>query len=145
MLRWLDDTFAVSPQISPGDVVLLKRDGVSHLICNRPDHEEHGQPTVDDIRNVANAQGVPLDHIPVGVEGVTLPIVKRFRAVMDQATPKVVAYCRTGTRCTILWAMASAIDHDPKDLIAKAADQGYEIGHLAGMLQTLNDMGGFPD
>jgi uncharacterized protein (TIGR01244 family) len=46
----------------------------------------------------------------------------------------VFAFCRSGTRSTTLWALSQAGTMDADEIIAEAADAGYDMSHLAGHL-----------
>ncbi len=145
MTKWLCKKVAVSPQITPGDVVFLKRDGFSRLVCNRPDHEEMGQPDAASVAAVAEAQGMDFTHLPIGGEGITLDAAKAFRTAMEEGDGPMLAYCRSGTRCCVLWAIASAIDTPPQEVLRCAKEAGYDLSHMAGLFQSLFEVGGFPE
>ena len=141
----LDDKVSVSGQITPGDIVLLKQSGFTAFICNRPDGEEPGQPSFEEIKAVAEAQNCGADHIPFGPAGITMDIVSAFRSRMVGAPGPVLAYCRSGMRSCALWALASAVDHKPDFILARARDAGYALDQLKGMLETLHELGHIPN
>lgn len=140
----LDDKVSVSGQITPGDIVLLKKEGFTHFMCNRPDGEDPGQPAYESIKTVAQAQGCTIEFLPVGAEGITMDTVGAFRQFMDKADGPMLAYCRSGMRCCTLWALASAIDQPPAKILKAAQDAGYSLHQLAGMLDTLHSLGHIP-
>jgi uncharacterized protein (TIGR01244 family) len=59
------------------------------------------------------------------------------RALEGAAGP-VLAYCRSGTRSTLLWALAEAsTGADPDDLAAAAAQAGYDVSPIRTLLDML--------
>ena len=46
----------------------------------------------------------------------------------------VLAYCRSGTRSTTLWALSQAGALPADEIISSAARAGYDMSHLAGHL-----------
>ncbi len=52
-------------------------------------------------------------------------------AALEAADGPILAFCRSGTRSTFLWALASAsLGKDGEALIAKAANAGYDISPI---------------
>lgn len=98
----ITDQYAVSEQISPADLDEIAAQGVKLLICNRPDNESEGQPSFDEIRAAAEAQGIEAVNIPFSGGQLTIQHVEAFKAQIDRGL-KTHAYCRTGNRCTIIW------------------------------------------
>ena len=65
MIRQLDERTLVSGQIGPDDVARLKDQGVTMIVCNRPDGEEVGQPRAADIEQAANEAGIEFRFAPI--------------------------------------------------------------------------------
>jgi len=99
----LSDEFAVAAQISPGDITRIAADGFRTIICNRPDHEDAGQPTVAEIAAACEQHGMELHHVPVAGNSLEYDTVLRQLDVMTNAPGPVLAYCRSGNRSTIIW------------------------------------------
>jgi uncharacterized protein (TIGR01244 family) len=99
----LTPAFAVSPQITATQVAQLKDEGFTTLICNRPDHEEPGQPTFAEISAAARAAGLQTHHIPFKPGQATAQDAQAFSAVLTGAPGKVLAYCRSGGRAQNLF------------------------------------------
>ena len=64
-IKHITPDFAVSPQISTTQLPQLKAAGFTTVICNRPDHEDAGQPTFAEIKAAAEAAGIEAYHIPI--------------------------------------------------------------------------------
>ncbi len=133
-IRNAGPAFAVAPQIEPSDVVALKERGFVGLICNRPDGEEGGQPTVADMREAAQAVGMAFHHIPVSGGEFPDGAIAAFRAVRRGTEGPLLAYCRTGTRSITLDTLANPDDIDPSERLMRAADAGYDLTNLSGKL-----------
>lgn len=136
MIIPLDQHFAVAPQITPGDVIEIARAGYRAIINNRPEGEEPGQPEGAAIRHAAEALGIAYSEIPVTHAGFAHPQLDATTVAM--ANGPVLAFCRSGTRSCMLWALASAkAGAEPAELFRKAAAAGYDLSPVAGMMQAL--------
>lgn len=133
----LDERISVSGQISAEEVADLAAGGVTLIVNNRPDGEEAGQPPGAAIARAAQAAGVGYRHIPVA--GAIRPeAVDAMAEALDAAQGKVLAYCRSGTRSTYLWALARASrGADVEELAARAAAAGYDLRALRPYLVRL--------
>jgi uncharacterized protein (TIGR01244 family) len=142
MLRPLDPTIAVAPQITPNDVPAIAAAGYVAIVNNRPDGEEPGQPAGDAIRAAAEAAGLAYTAIPITQAGFSRPQVDAMRAAMAAADGPVLAYCRSGTRSCNLWALARAAQGDDADAVtAKAAQAGYDLRALRPALDAVAHAG----
>lgn len=139
MFRKLTDRIYASPQIGLNEVSRAADEGFSLIINNRPEDESPDQVPGEVIASAARAAGLDYVAIPVTHAGFSEPQV---RAMADALAGdgKVLAYCRSGTRSTLLWTLAEASRGVDPDELAKAADQaGYDIGPvraIADMLAT---------
>lgn len=139
MFRRLDDSISVSPQITPDQVAAAATDGVAMIINNRPDDEEAGQPSGAEIRAAAETAGIAYCAIPVTHAGFSANQLEEMNAALDAAGGPVLAYCRSGTRSTYLWALSRAQRGDAPDALAgKAADAGYDLSSIRPMLDALS-------
>lgn len=102
--RQIDDNYAVAPQIAMTDVALIKAAGYRSVICNRPDNEDPGQPAHADIQKAVEDAGLQFRWIPVISGQMTQQNVADQAAALDELPAPVFAYCRSGTRCTNLYA-----------------------------------------
>lgn len=132
------ESFFVSPQIGPADIAEAKALGVRLIINNRPDGEELGQPKGAEIEAAARAAGISYVAIPVRGMGIGPAELDAFdKAVAENGGP-VLAFCRSGTRSTVLRAYARARAGDPvDDIIREAAEAGYNIGGQKSALIAL--------
>ena len=130
MFRELEDGVAVSPQITAEDVAAAASLGYATIVCNRPDAEEAGQPSADEIEAAAQAVGLSFLALPFAAGGPSARQVDAMAAALD-APGKVLAYCRSGTRSATLWALARAEQgRDADALIGAAGAAGYDLEAL---------------
>ena len=138
MFRKIDESILVSPQIRPNDLVEAAAQGVRLVINNRPDDEEAGQPEGAAIEDAAQAAGIAYTAIPVTHAGFSHAQVAAMVQALEQADGPVLAYCKSGTRSTYLWALARAkMGEHPAVLIEKAEGAGYDLRPIRPMLDAL--------
>ena len=133
-LKRINDDISVAPQISPDDMPALKAAGFTTVINNRPDDEAPDQPSSATMQAAAEAAGLKYHYIPLGREGVSPEMIEEERAVLEGSDGPVLAFCRSGTRSTTLWALAQAGKMPAQEIVAQAAHAGYEMSHLLGYL-----------
>ena len=136
MARQLDDKTLVDGQIAPGDVAALQAQGVTLIVNNRPDGEDDGQPTSDEIEAAANAAGVAYRHVPIA-RGMGPSDVEAMReAIHAAAGGKKFAFCRSGNRSTLAWAVAKSEDGAARaDLERCAEGAGFTLGPISHLLR----------
>lgn len=134
-MRKLDERFWVAGQIAPEDVADLAAAGVTAIVNNRPDGEEPGQPAGAAIEAAARAAGIDYRYVPVA-GGFTADGVDAM-ADATEGPGRTLAFCKSGTRSALLWALARARQgDDPEDLEAKASAAGYDLGPVRRFLQS---------
>ena len=139
MFRKLTDRVYASPQIGIGEVAEAKALGVALIVNNRPEGESDDQTPGEKIEAAARAAGIGYVAIPVTHSGFSEPQVSAMREALERAgDAPVLAYCRSGTRSTLLWALAEAsAGADPKALAEAAAGAGYDLAPVAQLLDML--------
>ena len=137
--RKLSESVYASPQIALTDIEAAKASGITIIINNRPDGEDPSVPQGDDIAAAAEAAGLGYVAIPIGHSGFSEPQIDQMIAAMDAAGGAVLAYCRSGTRSTLLWALAQAKSGEEPDAIAQVAmAAGYDVSPIRPMLDMLS-------
>lgn len=130
----LTPDISVAAQIAPEDCALAAAQGFVAIISNRPDGEAPGQPDAAAMAAAAAAAGLRFRHIPIDHSGFAMPQVEAMAAELAAGGP-VLAFCRSGTRSTNLWALAAAsMGVDPDTIVAAADAGGYDV---SGMLPSL--------
>ena len=137
MHRQLDDkTLVARRQIAPDDIPTLKELGVTMLVNNRPDGEDVGQPESDEIEAAARESGIEYRHIPIA-RGLGPSDIEEMRAAMHQVGEgKLLAFCRSGYRSTLAWAVAKSEDGvSREELNRRASEAGFDLGPVAHLLR----------
>ena len=134
MFRRIDERVLVAGQIRPEDVAAAAGEGVTMIVNNRPDSEQPGQPTSEEIEAAARKLGLAYRHIPVR-GGIAPEQVTAMMEALAASEGPVLAYCAAGTRSTWLWAFARArAGDDPEEIIRKGTMAGYDLTPLRSYL-----------
>lgn len=138
--RQIDDRFLASPQITVPAVAEAQALGVGLIVNNRPEGESDDQTPGAEIEAAARAAGIAYVAIPVTHAGFSMPQVEALQQALAAAgEAPVLAYCRSGTRSTLLWALARAASGaNPFELASKAAAAGYDIGPIRAQVDILS-------
>jgi uncharacterized protein (TIGR01244 family) len=138
MFRTLTDYILVAPQIDVQAVAAARDQGVTLIINNRPEGESDDQVPGANIEAAARAAGMDYVAIPITHSGFSQPQVDAMVAALDGAEGKVLAYCRSGTRSTLIWALAEAKEGgDPDALTNIAAKAGYDLSPIRPLMDML--------
>lgn len=126
----IDDGLTVAYQIDPDDVRQLAAEGFRAIVCNRPDDEEPGQPAAAEIAKAAQECGIAFHHIPTTSGQFPKEVIDAFRTVREQADGPVFAYCRTGTRCATIDALANPDGKTADEILQAASAAGYDLSAI---------------
>ena len=138
MFRKLTDNIYVSPQISLEDVAEAASMGIKLIINNRPEGESDDQVPGAEIEATARAAGIDYVAIPVTHAGFSEPQVVAMADALEGADGPVLAYCRSGTRSTLLWVLSEASQGgDPDALTNMAAKAGYDVSPVRPLMDML--------
>ena len=138
MFRQLTDRVFVSPQITLADVAEAAAQGVTLIINNRPEGESDEQVPGSEIEAVAHAAGMDYVAIPVTHAGFSEWQMEAMAKALAADSAVVLAYCRSGTRSTMLWALAEASQgRNPGVLAAQAEAAGYDLSPVRQMIDML--------
>ncbi len=136
--RPLAEGFFVSPQLTADDMRAAAAMGVTLIINNRPEGEEPGQPSGAEMEKAAKAAGLAYVAIPIRGADIGADHLDAFDAAAASAAGPILAFCRSGTRSTLLRAFARARAGDPiNEIIEHAAEAGYDLSPVAGRLAAL--------
>jgi len=138
MFITLTSDILVAPQISVAAIAEAQAQGVTCVINNRPEGESDDQTPGAAIEAAARAAGLDYVAIPITHSGFSQPQIAAMVEALKGAQGKVLAYCRSGTRSTNLWALAEASQGgDPDSLINIAAKAGYDLNGIRALLDML--------
>lgn len=135
-IRALTPSYAVSPQIDLADLAAIKAAGYTTVIDNRPDGEIPDALHTDNMRAAAEALGLTFVANPVVGGALTMDNVQTQAEAIATATGPVFAYCASGNRSSIVWALAEAGKRPTEDLINTPAKFGYNLEHLRAQLNS---------
>ncbi len=135
----ITDFLSVAGQISKDDIAELAKAGFATIINNRPDNEEPGQLTAAEAEAEAKRQGLGYHYLPVTAATITRREVAAFQKLLLRSPTPVLAHCRSGTRCYVLWAASRALfdRESPLKLVAQAALKGYDLRGLPSLVERL--------
>jgi uncharacterized protein (TIGR01244 family) len=136
-IRPLTPDYAVSPQIEPQDLPAIKAAGYVMVIDNRPDGEIPGYLHTDAMRAAAEALGLVFVANPVIGGALTMANVEAQSKAMAEAKGPVFAYCASGNRCSVVWALTQAGKRPADELIGVPAQFGYNLEHLRPQIDML--------
>lgn len=139
MLTPLTPSIFVAPQIGVETVAQARDLGVTLIVNNRPEDESPDQTPGSEIEAAARASGMDYIAIPVTHSGFApWQLDALDKAFSDNGDGKVLCYCRSGTRSTLLWSLARARAGDSPDAIADTAGAaGYDVTPIREMLHAL--------
>jgi uncharacterized protein (TIGR01244 family) len=138
VFRRLTDTLSVAPQIDLAAVSEAAAQGITLIINNRPEDESPDQVPGPEIEVAARAAGMDYVAIPVTHAGFSQPQVDAMAQALDGSAGSVLAYCRSGTRSTLLWALAESKGGADADVLAEiAAEAGYDISPIRPLMDML--------
>lgn len=135
MFKQLDAKTFVAGQIAAADLAEAKASGVTLIVNNRPDGEDAGQPTSAEIEAAARAAGLDYRHVPID-RGMGPTHVEAMREAMHAAGDgKLLAYCRSGMRSTLAWAVACREEGVPRaEVEEKAHNAGFSLAAIDHLL-----------
>ncbi|MBS0270511.1 MAG: TIGR01244 family phosphatase [Proteobacteria bacterium] len=133
----LTSDLSVAEQINPGDLAEVAKLGFKSIMSNRPDGEGEGQPSFAEIANEAHRLGLEVRYIPVVSGKLTDEDTAAFQAAIEVMPKPILAYCRTGTRCTTLWALSQVGQRTVDDILNVAQNAGYDLKGVEARLHAL--------
>lgn len=136
-IRAITPDYAVSPQIEPGDLPALKAAGYVTVIDNRPDGEIPPHLHTAEMRKAAEALGLTFVANPVVGGAMTMDNVTAQGAAIAASPGPVLAYCASGNRSSVVWALSQAGDRPVDELVGLPARFGYQLDHLRPQIEAL--------
>jgi uncharacterized protein (TIGR01244 family) len=136
-IRPLSSRYSVSPQILAEHLPAIAEAGITTVICNRPDTEVPAEQQASVIRTAAEAAGLLFELLELTHQTMTPENVARQLGFIADSTGPVLAYCASGTRCSVIWALGQASEQDVDGILAATTAAGYQ---LSGMRPTLEQL-----
>jgi sulfide:quinone oxidoreductase len=127
-LRKLTAELSVAGQITSGDIPALAAQGIRGIVCNRPDGEGGAdQATFAAIEQAAAQHGITIVYQPVKPAGISDADAAAFGQIVSELPKPALAYCRSGTRCAILWGLSQTGNIPAAEIVQTAASAGYDL------------------
>jgi uncharacterized protein (TIGR01244 family) len=136
-IRALTPDYAVSPQIDLADLAAIRDAGFRTVIDNRPDGEIPPHLHSDEMRRAAEGLGLTFVANPVIGGMLTMDNVTAQGAAIAASDGPVLAYCASGNRSSVVWALSQAGKRPVDELIGLPARFGYQLEHLRPELEAL--------
>jgi uncharacterized protein (TIGR01244 family) len=138
-IRPITPDYAVSPQIDPADLPAIKAAGFTRIVNNRPDGEIPPSHHSAVIKTAAEALGLEFVENPVIGGAITMDNVTAQGAALEGA--RVLAYCASGNRSSIVWALSQAGQRPTDELVALPARHGYNMEIWRDQIEALAGRG----
>ena len=135
-IKKLTPRLYASEQLMPNEISVAAAAGIKTIINNRPDNESPEQPDTAAIVEAADAEGIRIVHIPIVAGEISDANIEDFNSVYASADGPILAYCRSGMRSTVMWALAEAKSGDIDEIVQTAQGVGYDIRGLRPKLQA---------
>lgn len=136
-IRRITPDYAVSPQITPEDVPALAQQGFKCVVNNRPDAEITPDLCCNEMRQAVEAAGMRYVANPVVNGALTMEMVASQGQAVASAEGPILAYCRSGTRSSIVWALSQAGQIPTEDILSALSAAGYDQPHLGPQIDAL--------
>ncbi|MCE8509923.1 TIGR01244 family phosphatase [Ruegeria pomeroyi] len=136
-IRPITPRYAVSPQISVEDIPAIAAAGFTRIICNRPDAEVPPSHQAEAIGAAARAAGLDFEVLELTHQTMTPENVARQTALAETASGPVLAYCASGTRCSVVWALGHCGALGADTVLSKTAAAGYQLDALRPRLEEI--------
>jgi uncharacterized protein (TIGR01244 family) len=133
----INNELTVSDQITIEDLKEIHTQGYKTIFCNRPDQESEGQLNFSSIEKEAQNLGIKTIHQPVVGGQISDNDIAQFGNYFENSQKPIFAYCRTGTRCSTLWALSHAKKLPIDEILSKAQIAGYDLSSLRDRLNSL--------
>jgi sulfide:quinone oxidoreductase len=140
-MKKLSAHFYVAEQFTTIDIEAASVHGIKTVINNRPDDEAEGQPKSADLEKAAKDLGLHFVHIPISAKAITDQNIDDFHSTCREVQGPILAFCRTGQRSTILWALGEVKVSPVETVLAVASEAGYDLSRVRERLTIHSNPG----
>ena len=117
--------FAIAAGVGAGDVPALVDRGVSTVIAVAPDTD--GVAESEQVAARARQAGLKFSYVPVVIGLIGRDEIAAFSRALDAAAGPVLAYCHSGLRAVLMWALARQDALGRETVVDLARRAGFEI------------------
>lgn len=137
-IRQITETYWVAPQLDPSDMAAAAEAGIDVIIGNRPDAEIPPSHHANAMKAAAEAAGLDFVHLPITHQTMTAEVVSAQADALSGR--RALAYCASGTRSTVIWAMGAATQGtlSVDEIVTAAAQGGYDLSNMRPLLDSLS-------
>ena len=135
-IRQLTPRYFVSPQIEPSDMEALKAAGITLILCNRPDAEVPPALQAEEMRQAAEAAGLRFAVQPLTHQTMVPEVISANRSLGAEGQEVTLAYCASGTRSCIAWALGQAGEMPGDEIVSAAQTAGYDLSNIRHVLDA---------
>ncbi len=137
--KQITSSFSAAPQLTQDDLAAAAKAGYRSIISSRPDGEEAGQPSAEEMARMAGDHGLAFAHVPVVPGKATDADADRMKEALATLPQPTLGFCRSGTRAATLWALAEADRADPATIVDQAKAAGYDLADLTPALKRRSE------
>jgi len=134
-IRRITPRYSVSPQITVEDIPEIKAAGFVRVICNRPNAEVPLDLQSEAIGRAVRDAGMEFEVLELTHESMTPDNIARHREFSENCDGPVLAYCASGTRCTVAWALGQCEQIEPDQILETTRKAGYALDQLRPVLE----------
>tara|TARA_Y100000589_G_scaffold231403_1_gene218860 strand:+ start:102 stop:530 length:429 start_codon:yes stop_codon:yes gene_type:complete len=136
----IDKNYHVSPQIEPHQISDIADKGFVKIICNRPDFEVPPSLSSFTMADFAAKAEIEFHTLELTHDTMTPENILKQRKIFMDASGPVLAYCASGTRCSVIWALGEAMTGTNIDyILAKTSAAGYNLSSLETSMRNLSN------
>jgi|TARA_B110000438_G_scaffold211361_1_gene203403 uncharacterized protein (TIGR01244 family) len=136
-LRNINAKQYVSGQITIDMMKDISDLGITLIINNRPDYEEEGQASSEELMKKAESLGIKFINIPFAANTLDKEKIINFSNLIKNNEQKALYFCRSGARSSTIWGIASVLylDKDINEVMNKINNIGYDSSVLPNMVE----------
>ncbi len=108
--------------------------GFSTVICNRPDEEIAHPQQAEAMKAAAEALGLAFHYNPLTMQTFTPERIAAQKQIISDASGPVLAYCGSGTRSCMAWALGASAEMSADEILGLAQGAGYNLEGLRAAL-----------
>jgi sulfide:quinone oxidoreductase len=108
--------------------------GIRSVIGNRPDGESPDQTEWFALKAAATKRGMEAVHIPVVASQISEDDIAAFRKALENLPKPIAAFCRSGMRSTLLWALVNQAGLSVEERLRTAAQEGFDLEPFRALL-----------
>lgn len=135
--------YYVSPQLDASDLEELAKLGFKTVICNRPDSEHEPDQHSAKIEAESAKRGLDFISLPVNPSQISEDDIQRQGQALSGAKTPVVAYCKTGARCALLWCLSEVKGQGVEKPLLACASAGHDFSNLWPKIEAYGSSGVF--